>query len=1070
MKKGLIIFGLLSCLSLNAIAADNGKYDRVKKETYSEYLERKSSISTNVTGKFSSGEGINKNTLTFSQSHIKCTSVSKIVSSDSGCDGTLSNCTEGGSAGDMEVDIYNDCMGTYAPFKDEQEGVGSCETKTIEWGQYGAGTTCSADIGGLTSSLNLDGKINEGESVMVQNQNTTDAFQGFAKVTCESGTIEILDSKCILVPDPCLAGDTIGEESRLDPRYMENENWRSSHLWSVTEPSWAAPDSPSYIVNGDPRNIDRSNEFKNKVSNGEREDYCYATLSPSNNGTLNTSFDVKSGDLIVNPEIDNQDAFFDKDNTNGVWRCFDGEFYNEGSSCQYKTQSCDQTTVQVPNGKGQFCDFNLPFQKHNAKFTSRTPTPENSIGHVQAFCWDGQWEIWEESCNLSCENDFSSENWNAEDGDPINCKHSAKSFSGRTAPTSVLTISNEDKLMDGSKSYKCDNGEWVASSQSCMPKSCSHLSANNWTSTTDANSTCSHKALAYSTPHNKIVSTSANNGSNATVGYISYQCRYGQFVDITDYVGDAAYEPTRKGFSPSDKNCTSTLGTVQCYFDLDQTEPSDTPSIFIDEGDGCYIECRVNALTGELNCTKSCTNTGTVNPAKNCFFAGGFSSCESEGWYEEGKEIHCPTWKLTPQICTGGSWAEKIIAAKDWSSKTVVAFSEILTKDGYLDNNVSPKVEVDFGKVYNVFTGTNQFGYGNSNSSTLDSAVESGSGAVACKSRNDNLYGESDTSSTCFSKAEQGSVKDWKLFFEGGVGCSMTGAASGEWTSSNIRVSCSSNLGANVSTSNVTYVVRYTDGLILTSPKISITAGINTPVVPAGYCNKIADVNNIAAGNTGNGCETTVLISNDIQATQVGNIRETRFVYQSGVCYEVEYTGNLTCEDNNPAPNYELLELSGSLSCVSNPVEAFNCGVSELPEWETEVSSIQGAISSDITLNLLQSANNGNAYISSGDFISTYTNDKTGCDTFGTNCTAKLKVVSGNEIQSWSVVTMPPLGSCTFKNNNNTFNITTGIWYTEGAELKCNFATLDSISTVIDFKLKDGTIVRSKSIALEAKN
>jgi hypothetical protein len=1072
MKKTLVLFSLIAVLASSFITVnytDVGKFDGKNKETYKEYLDRKNSITDNVTGKFGTSSGANQNTLTFSQAHIECTNQEKIFETSSSCTGT-DNCTSGSSGGDMKVDRYNACMATYAPFLDEQEGVNSCGAETIEWGEYGTGQTCFAELAEVAEFKDTNNNatnISEGSSVLVQNQNLTDSFQGFAKVVCEAGLIKILDSKCTLVPDPCEAGDILGDPDKLPSRYKDNENWQSSHLWPVTEPTWARPNSDPYFVSGDPKNVDRSAEFDNKVNAGQREDYCYATLDQSNAGSLNTDFPVKSGDLIVNPELDNTDAFFDKENSNGIFRCFDGEFYNEGSSCQYVEQSCDSAQISVPNGKGQFCEFNLPNQKHNATFTNRNPLPENSLGHVKAFCWDGQWEIWEESCNLSCENSLSGESWNSEDGDPQNCTHQAKVFTGRTTPTAVLTVNNENKLMDGSKSYKCDNGEWVDQSQSCMPKSCTNLSSNNWSDASDPNASCSHKALGYSTPHNKIISTSANNGSNATVGYISYQCRYGQFSDITDYTGLPEFAPTTAGFSPSDKNCTSTIYPPQCYFDLAQTEPSDDPSIFIDQGNGCYIECRVNNLTGELNCTKSCTNTGSTNPDKDCFFPGGYTACESKGWYDLGTEIHCPNWKLTPQVCNSGAWTTKNIPSKNWSSKIVTSFSESLSKDGFLDNNVKPKVKVDFGLVYNIFNGQNQYGFGNSaGSPVLDKGVTSGSGAAACNSQAANIYGETDTSDYCFVKAEQSNVKDWKVFYDGGEGCALSGAQSGEWTTTNVSVECTSSQAALPATADATFVIRYTDGLTLTSPKIAINASIKAPVVPAGYCPSISPVANITSGAGGAGCENTITIANNIQAnTPTQSVNELRYSYKSGVCYEVEYTGSLLCEDSDPTPNHETLGLVGSLSCVSNPVAAFNCGVSEVPKWNTEVSQIQVAPLKFGTLTIPAVGNSGLAFTVTGNYIETLNGNNTGCDVYSRSCNAELAVVSGNEIASWSIVSMPNVSDhCVFTNDNNTVNMTSGFWYTEGAKLVCGFEDPDYTRVVLEFKLKDGTIVRTKHI------
>ena len=681
MKKSFLIISTVCTMlfSSNLLAIDSGKFDGTNRETYEEYQERKRFIEENISGKFTGTAGINNGTLTFSQAHIACTQRESLTDNNS-------------FGGDMEAAAYNACMATYAPFLDSSEGVGSCASDTIEWGDFGTGANCYADVADLE----------DGQSFLFENENTADAYQGFAKIACNSGTLEIIDSKCDLVPDPCLAGDTIGDPDRLPARYKENDNWRNSHLWPVTEPMWARPDSGSYVLPQDPRGIDRSQQFKDKVLNGDREDYCYATISPMNPGSAGATFPMQSGDLVVNPNLDNSDAYFDNDRSNGVWRCFDGEFYNEGSNCQYEVQSCDATVVNVSNGAGQSCQFNLPFQQHNSIFTSRNPTPENSIGSVKAFCWDGNWEIWEESCNLSCNNSFSDNSWLSEDGDPEQCRHSSKNFPSRTAPTSVVTINNENNKMEGNVSYTCNNGTWNVTNEVCKPKECNTLSANTWVV---GGAACNHKTLEYVTPHNETIKTSANNPSNENIGVITYQCRYGNFVDITNYSGDPEFAPTITGFSPNDKNCVET-SIPQCYYDDTQTQPSGDPSIFIDEGNGCYIECTQNPTTGDQNCTKFCTATPITDPSKNCFFPSGYSSCPAKGWYPEGDGIHCPQWKLNPQICQSGQWVDQIIPEKEWASKTVSAFTEALTHRNYVNQNVTPTVTVNFGRVFNINTGT----------------------------------------------------------------------------------------------------------------------------------------------------------------------------------------------------------------------------------------------------------------------------------------------------------------------------------------------------------------------------
>lgn len=1052
MKKSFLIISTVCTMlfSSNLLASDSGKFDRFDRETYEEYQARKKFIEENITGKFTGTAGINSGTLTFSQAHIECTKRESLTGNNS-------------FGGDMEASAYNACMANYAPFLDSSEGVGSCGSDRIEWGDFGTGANCYADVSDLE----------DGQSFLFENENSADAYQGFAKITCNSGTLEIIDSKCDLVPDPCLAGDTIGHPDRLPARYKENDNWRSSHLWPITEPMWARPDSGSYVIPQDPRGIDRSQQFKDKVASGDREDYCYATISPMNPGSAGATFPMQSGDLVVNPDLDNSDAYFDNDRSNGVWRCFDGEFYNEGSNCQYEVQSCDATTVNVSNGAGQFCQFNLPFQQHNSVFTSRDPSPENSIGSVKAFCWDGNWEIWEESCNLSCNNSFSDNSWLSNDGDPEQCRHSAKNYPSRTAPTSVVTINNENNKMEGNVSYTCNNGTWNVSNEVCKPKECNTLSANTWV--VDG-AVCNHKTLEYVTPHNETVKTSANNPSNENVGVITYQCRYGNFVDITNYSGNPEFAPTITGFMPNDKNCVET-SIPQCYYDTEQTQPSGDPSIFIDEGDGCYIECTQNPITGDQNCTKFCTAGGVSNPNKDCFFPSGYTSCQPKGWYPNGDTIHCPQWKLNPQVCNSGVWEDQAIPEKNWASKAVTAFTEALTHRNYIQQNVRPTVTVNFGRVFNINTGTNAIGYGNGDGAPLlDKAVQSNNSSVnSCTTRSENVYGVSDTSNICFTSAQQSNVKDWQIFYDGGSQCTLSGVQSGEWTTNNISITCSQTTDKPAN-ANAVFVIRYNDGKTLTSPKISITASISIPATPAGYCGTYALVENIPSGQSGTACNNSIVLTSAIQSGDREEILQRNYVYESGVCYEVEYTGSLMCIDDDPTPTNEALALEGSLSCVSTPVAAFNCGVSEIPEWRTsEISTISTGTDNSTAqhiprLSIPVPNNSGEAYSATSNYIEVYDQAIKDCNGAQNSCTAELAVVSGNEIEAWLVdYAVVNSGSCTFRNNNNTANIQEGVWYTtNGGLFECTSATAGGVSADVGlkFRLKDGTVVTGKTISI----
>ena len=298
----------------------------------------------------------------------------------------------------------------------------------------------------------------------------------------------------------------------------------------------------------------------------------------------------------------------------------------------------------------------------------------------------------------------------------------------------------------------------------------------------------------------------------------------------------------------------------------------------------------------------------------------------------------------------------------------------------------------------------------------------------------------------------------------------MVGAQSTEWTTNNISVTCSQTTDKPAN-ANVVFVIRYNDGKTLTSPKIAITASLSYPATPAGYCGTYAQVANIPSGQAGAACSTGINLTTPIQGNGSQEVLQTNYIYENGVCYETEYTGTLMCIDDDPTPTNEALSLEGTLSCVSTPVPAFNCGVSEVPEWKTsqvvEIKSDNDPIVNPLTIEIPIPNNSDIAYEVAGNYITVRTESTKECNGLQNECTTRLDVVSGNEIDAWMLdVLSDGNASCTFRNTNNTQNIQEDIWYRNtGGILNCNATNINAL-VKFRFRLKDGTEVVANSITL----
>ena len=158
-----------------------------------------------------------------------------------------------------------------------------------------------------------------------------------------------------------------------------------------------------------------------------------------------------------------------------------------------------------------------------------TPNPFRSVGHTEAYCFDGKVEIKSQSCLLSCDTDFKSRQWLPESGtDAGQCAHNDFTSPVRMPPNSTRLIDNEQDGMSGNITYTCSNGSVSATSSTCKPKSCDSIAPNSWTGTDG--SYCEHDKVTGYWDDGESVLKDSELDLFFSNGYASYVCEGGNMT------------------------------------------------------------------------------------------------------------------------------------------------------------------------------------------------------------------------------------------------------------------------------------------------------------------------------------------------------------------------------------------------------------------------------------------------------------------------------------------------------------------------------------------------------------
>jgi hypothetical protein len=378
---------------------------------------------------------------------------------------------ESGTDGEY-YNSYRSCMSDFVPFKvTGSDAAGSCPSTTVTWSE------CQATIPAISG----------GTSFNARNTFNVDEYEGFANFQCSDGQLRYISGGCSSVAQPCEEGEIVE--------------------WETTSPLWADNSTITLFV-------DRFG-----VSRHSPKGNCFARMS-----------DSLSGRLVVTPPTVNEmpePARYNFLTSSSPQRCFNSEWLREdslqSSSCVYVPRSCGPTTYTHPSG----CSYSITGGQHDEVFTSNNPQPENSVGGVQAHCWDGTWEIKSSSCALSCEPSINASAWDSPvAGVNRQCLHSNQNYGQRLAPGSAFLIDNESVGMDGNVSYSCNNGTIHRDSEFCAPSSCGSITANTWTGS--GGSSCSHEALPGSLEHGQSINRTVGDLFANSRGAIEYLCEYGE--------------------------------------------------------------------------------------------------------------------------------------------------------------------------------------------------------------------------------------------------------------------------------------------------------------------------------------------------------------------------------------------------------------------------------------------------------------------------------------------------------------------------------------------------------------
>jgi len=370
-------------------------------------------------------------------------------------------------------DKYNICMSQYVPFKEMGAGsAGLCGGSAISWGE------CSASLPASASGTILSVK---------NSVNVTD-FEGFASFQCNGGVWEYQSGGCSRAVHACEANQVVN--------------------WPVTSPLWADEAAGTPYV-------DKYGQFRHSPKSRCVAKMPYA-LSGTQIATTPTTPEMSDPTRYVMSNISPQ-------------RCFDSEWISDASAgnaeCTYVAKTCAAKSYDY-NG----CGYTLPAAGHDTIHIAKNPSPSNSLGNVEAYCWDGEWEIKAQSCQVSCVQNFQAYSW---DSDPSTraCQHSASTGSGRTTPGLSELLSNETDGMNGSVSYFCNDGKWEKNSEYCEPKGCDTLAALDWLGVDGA--ICHHNGVvSQSWTHNDSYSEDSENGPFVGQGSAFYRCEFGDMKNL----------------------------------------------------------------------------------------------------------------------------------------------------------------------------------------------------------------------------------------------------------------------------------------------------------------------------------------------------------------------------------------------------------------------------------------------------------------------------------------------------------------------------------------------------------
>lgn len=444
------------------------------------------------------------------------------------------------SARTIESDHYNsykDCMALYVPFKVAGEGeIGSCAPTEVSWGECGS----------LVPSLS------EGEFFSAKNTLNPELYEGFAAFMCVSGEVKYQNGGCSKAVQPC-------EEGLIAD-------------WPVTSPLWADESSKTVYVDkfGQTRHTPKGR--------------CFARMPESLSGNA-----IKV--VPTSPETLEIENYFTGSSVASK-RCFDEEWMDDSTltanKCDYKPKSCKAMTYNHPDG----CGFELPSADHDTIFVSNKPTPFNSIGTTQAYCWDGEWEVKSSSCEVSCVASIESYQWSG--SDTRACQHPADNASTRIKPGTSTLLENTVAGMNGSVSYMCEKGKNVIKSEYCEPKNCEDsIPGRSWGSN---GASCSHGAKpGYLMTHNQAPSTFKSEGGLLAeyLGSVSYSCQYGELVAFDEICVDS--------------------GNTQCISQsvIEQPDPLSGGNFDVE-----FEECEILGMTYESGLC--CTNNTRLRE-KRCY-------------------------------------------------------------------------------------------------------------------------------------------------------------------------------------------------------------------------------------------------------------------------------------------------------------------------------------------------------------------------------------------------------------------------------------------------------------------